>query len=131
MCVYVCMNQLTVKKIQTSAYSTFTDSLKLCGKRTFLLHQSQDSNPKQMGLTTPRLHLPSGRQPQQLPRQMRRNTKKDMRQSRSTPYIGDGHPTINRESLQWEYKPPTIGFMTIPYHREAAGVWTPAHMEFE
>ena len=21
--------------------------------------------------------------------------------------------------------------MTIPYHREAAGVWTPAHMEFE
>ena len=32
-----------------------------------------------------------------------------MSQGRSTRCIGDGHPTFNRESLQWVYKPLLLG----------------------
>ena len=48
----------------------------------------------------------------------------------STPYIGDGHPTLNDgnpfngyvKAFYWVDK-------FIPYHREPMGVWTPAHIE--
>ena len=43
--------------------------------------------------------------------------------------LGDGRPTLSRESLQWVYKlTPTIGLMTISNYREPMGVWTPAQM---
>lgn len=29
-----------------------------------------------------------------------------------------------RESLNWEYKPTSIRFMTVPYHGEPMGLWT-------
>ncbi len=37
-------------------------------------------------------------------------------------YSGDGHPPFTRETLQWAYKPLTIGLMTIPYYMEIMGV---------
>ncbi len=36
-------------------------------------------------------------------------------------YIGDGHPTFNRNPYNG-YKTPTIGLMTIPYYMEIMGV---------
>ena len=41
-------------------------------------------------------------------------------------YIGDGHPTFNRESLQWVYKPlRTWVDFPIPYYMEIMGVDRP------
>ena len=47
-------------------------------------------------------------------------------QGRSTPYIGGGHPTRNRESL-WSYgyiNPHTVGLMTIPFYEAKFGLST-------
>jgi len=32
--------------------------------------------------------------------------------------VGDGHPTVNRESLQWVYKPLLLGWWSSPYYME-------------
>ena len=33
-------------------------------------------------------------------------------------YIGDGHPTFNRNPYNWYINYPIIGLMTIPYYME-------------
>ena len=45
-------------------------------------------------------------------------------------YIGDGHPTFNRNPYNG-YINPTIGLMTIPYYMEIMGVYTLAHIILE
>ncbi len=43
-------------------------------------------------------------------------------------YIGDGHPTFNRNPYNGYINPYGIGLMTIPYYMKTMGVLTLAHM---
>ena len=53
-------------------------------------------------------------------------------QGRSTPCIGDGHPTFSRESLQWVYEPLLLGWWVYPLLYGNNGSWsTLAQMKSE